>query len=54
MVECPGALVGQGKTHFAGNGMPFPSSATQNWPSSGALSVTEFTERPTRAGRDLK
>ncbi|MGD9170572.1 MAG: hypothetical protein PVI97_11015, partial [Candidatus Thiodiazotropha sp.] len=28
-------LLGQGKAHFAGNGVPFPRSATQNWPSSG-------------------
>jgi divalent metal cation (Fe/Co/Zn/Cd) transporter len=30
--------------------MPLPAKCALPWPSSGALSVTEFTERPTRAG----
>jgi hypothetical protein len=41
-------LLGQGKVYFIGNGILFPRSATRNGPSSGALSVTKFTEQPTR------
>jgi hypothetical protein len=45
MLRAP--LLGQFCVALLGKGMPFLAKCALPWPGSGALSITEFTERPT-------